>query len=109
MAMDRKITIQITDELIIPSDLQMPGSRVALVLDGAFVDAYSALFQSPTANQRATKRNSYQTLVLTAQSVTIEDATPVEESVDSPEEPVEEPAVSSEPEVVDENDPRLTV
>lgn len=109
MAMDRRITIQITDELTIPSDLQIPGSRVALVLDGASVDTYSALFQSPSPNARASKRNNYQTLVLTVQSVTIEEATPIVQVATLPEEPTEEPAASSEPEVVDENDPALMV
>jgi hypothetical protein len=76
--MQRKIIITLSDELSVPSNLQMPGARVAFVVDGANVESYAAQFSAPQVGSRASKSQSFQNLYVSASSVTIEEASPVQ-------------------------------
>lgn len=76
--MQRKIVITVSDELLVPTNLQMPGSRVAFVIDGANVQSYAAQFSGPQSGSRASRNQSFQTFCVSASSVSIEEASPEE-------------------------------
>lgn len=90
--MEKKITITVSDALNLPSNLQMPGSKVCFVLDAASVVAYNASFQIADPRSRQSKVQNYQNLFLSAQSITIE---PCPEEV-SEEQPLAQDALPQE-------------